>query len=252
MRRTTEIDFGFSGGTASKNNGQSASSDEPERFPTPTATDSQASRRETCNDGEGLPNANPGETLCDRVRKFPTPTKADAEGGPGCPGREGGDNLRTVVDKMPTPTAGDAERTTAAYPRGNPTLNGAAQMWPTPRSADGMAKEVIKPEMLERTGESRLEVTVAHRKWATPTTNDANNANLPESQADWDNIPGQLLRNGYDPGGRLNPYWVEWLMGWPIGWTASELPATARSPTRWLAHGLCLVIECAAYWTAGR
>ncbi len=28
--------------------------------------------------------------------------------------------------------------------------------------------------------------------------------------------------------GRLNPPWVEWLMGWPIGWTALQPLATAR------------------------
>jgi len=29
-------------------------------------------------------------------------------------------------------------------------------------------------------------------------------------------------------GGQLNPDWVEWLMGWPIGWTACEPLGTAR------------------------
>ena len=28
--------------------------------------------------------------------------------------------------------------------------------------------------------------------------------------------------------GHLNPEWVEWLMGWPIGWTACEPLATDR------------------------
>ena len=34
-------------------------------------------------------------------------------------------------------------------------------------------------------------------------------------------------------GGRLNPTWVEWLMGFPIGWTdleASETPSSHKSP----------------------
>ena len=30
------------------------------------------------------------------------------------------------------------------------------------------------------------------------------------------------LQAGLNRGGRLNPEWVEWLMGWPIGWTACE------------------------------
>ena len=39
--------------------------------------------------------------------------------------------------------------------------------------------------------------------------------------------------------GQLNPEWVEWLMGWPIGWTALEPLATDRFQ-RWLRlHGGC-------------
>jgi hypothetical protein len=29
-------------------------------------------------------------------------------------------------------------------------------------------------------------------------------------------------------GGKLNPTWVEWLMGWPIGWTDLKLSATDK------------------------
>jgi hypothetical protein len=29
-------------------------------------------------------------------------------------------------------------------------------------------------------------------------------------------------------GGKLNPTWVEWLMGWPLGWTDCEPSETAR------------------------
>lgn len=217
MHRTTEIDSGCLGGTDGRKPEPSASSETPERFPTPTATDSQASRRETCNDGEGLPNSNPGETLCDRVRK-----------------------------------------------------------WPTPRASEVVADEELDPGKLERPVESRLEIAVSHRRWAmpdsyeptaevkkrmtrrirrtwaTPSTNDANNSSLPKSQAGWGNLPGNLLDEGYAPDGYLNPYWVEWLMGWPIGWTALRPLVTARSPTKWHSHGLCLVTACADYWTAGR
>ena len=34
-------------------------------------------------------------------------------------------------------------------------------------------------------------------------------------------------------GGQLNPTWVEWLMGFPIGWTdlePSETPSSPKSP----------------------
>ncbi len=39
------------------------------------------------------------------------------------------------------------------------------------------------------------------------------------------------LRN--DAGGQINPNWEEWLMGWPIGWTALESLAW-RAVEEWL------------------
>jgi len=49
--------------------------------------------------------------------------------------------------------------------------------------------------------------------WPTPTAHNAKETNA----------PSEALRN--EPtlasrvGGHLNPTWVEWLMGWPLGWT---------------------------------
>ncbi len=60
-------------------------------------------------------------------------------------------------------------------------------------------------------------------RWPTPTASDSNkwsNESLRERQ-----IKGRQVRlnTAVSPeggsGGRLNPDWVEWLMGWPIGWT---------------------------------
>jgi hypothetical protein len=48
--------------------------------------------------------------------------------------------------------------------------------------------------------------------------------------------PSQLTRNtvqlGDLAGGKLNPNWVEWLMGWPIGHTASKQLETVKSPSK--------------------
>jgi len=38
-----------------------------------------------------------------------------------------------------------------------------------------------------------------------------------------------FARNSSPIGGQLNPDWVEWLMGWPIGWTALEPLAMDKS-----------------------
>lgn len=40
--------------------------------------------------------------------------------------------------------------------------------------------------------------------------------------------PGHALPLSSAIGGQLNPDWVEWLMGWPIGWTACEPLETDR------------------------
>ena len=38
--------------------------------------------------------------------------------------------------------------------------------------------------------------------------------------------------------GQLNPSWVEWLMGWPIGWTDLKPLETDRFRSVQLWHGL--------------
>jgi hypothetical protein len=55
------------------------------------------------------------------------------------------------------------------------------------------------------------------KMYPTPTANDASNAKLRPSQRDRDSIPGALIRDGVT--GSLNADWVEWLMGYPTGWT---------------------------------
>ena len=62
--------------------------------------------------------------------------------------------------------------------------------------------------------------------WPTPCAQDAKNSTLPPSQTERDTLPGALIRYGYPTGGKLNPPWVEWLMGYPIGWTELKPWAT--------------------------
>ena len=89
--------------------------------------------------------------------------------------------------------------------------------------------------------------------WSTPTANDSKNSTFPPSQKNRGSIIGQLMRRWPTPlavngethkndcsrfscldvavrdgkiaqeaGGQLNPQWVEWLMGYPEGWTDLE------------------------------
>jgi hypothetical protein len=44
---------------------------------------------------------------------------------------------------------------------------------------------------------------------------------------------------GAGNGGKLNPTWVEWLMGWPLGWTDLKPLATDKSLSVQQKHGDC-------------
>ena len=72
---------------------------------------------------------------------------------------------------------------------------------------------------------------VAGRTWPTPVASDAKGANLSFSDTmSSKNLPTTAIREeaaktGTDASykmGLLNPEWVAWLMGWPIGWTSPE------------------------------
>ena len=144
-----------------------------------------------------------GMSLCAAVNLWPTPTKADGCGGPGHSGRAGGLNLRTAVKSWPTPLATDGTK-------GGPNQKG---------------------------GKGDLRLASAVHQFPTPTVNDAKNSTLPPSQLSHDNIPGALLRLGVASGGQLNPTWVEWLMGWPFGWTDLKPLATDKYRNAGQQHG---------------
>jgi len=83
--------------------------------------------------------------------------------------------------------------------------------------------------------------------WDTPCKADAH-PRAYGRKGPW-NGPGQkhLQAQAYErmtpecvDGGKLNPAWVEWLMGWPVGWTNLQQSATDRF-RQWLSsHGASL------------
>ena len=80
--------------------------------------------------------------------------------------------------------------------------------------------------------------------YPTPTVNDSNNSTMPDSPANRASLVGRVMREIFatptqsdsigtswggmtsslrtQVGGQLNPRWVEWLMGFPDGWTDLE------------------------------
>ena len=75
------------------------------------------------------------------------------------------------------------------------------------------------------------------KTWPTPTVQDAHNNGGP-SQMERNSLPLNA-----QVGGALNPTWVEWLMGWPLGWTALKPSETAKCHSVPQPHSECLEAE---------
>jgi hypothetical protein len=114
-------------------------------------------------------------------------------------------------------------------------LKREAEHWPTATTMDTMdaARKGI-------VGNHNLSLPVAAKEWATPVSSDdgkkVTTASLQPGligqQAEWSGLldpaeTGRLSTNRY---GRrcLNPRFVEWLMGWPHGWTDFAPAGTER------------------------
>jgi len=123
----------------------------------------------------------------------------------------------------PTPLAiGDRK---SKFAQGGTPLGYAVRYWPTPtvtgnhnrkgaskNSGDGLATAV---------------------KWATPTCHDRKGKSGAKRGQ---NAQGSECLTE-QAGGTLNPPWVEWLMGWPVGWTDCE-PLGMDKFRQWLrSHG---------------
>lgn len=101
-------------------------------------------------------------------------------------------------------------------------------MLPTPRTSD--ADRGGRGDLIQAV---RGNENSHYRMWATPVARDARTfagaAMMPNSEG------GEPLT--VQVGGTLNPQWVEWLMGWPIGWTEVEPLETDKFQRWWCSHG---------------
>ena len=116
-----------------------------------------------------------------------------------------------------TPVADDAvDRKKGKWnSRGEPKLSAQVLKWPTPRANDAEKRGAIAND--PRNG---LPAAVLH--FPTPTATAHKGWSKNHNRADTnDRIDYTIEREAAESGeiGRLNPTWVEWLMGWPIGWT---------------------------------
>jgi DNA (cytosine-5)-methyltransferase 1 len=86
--------------------------------------------------------------------------------------------------------------------------------WPTPiASGGGGGTNLNNPRGIHQGNPLASAVKLSLGKWPTPTAHNAKETNAPsEANRNTPTLAAQA-------GGALNPTWVEWLMGWPLGWT---------------------------------
>jgi len=149
---------------------------------------------------------------------------------------------------VPTPVASDATSgavigkndtfytTSTGMPRkvnqkgtdGSVGLARLVQMWPTPTSSTGGANHnspstlAGKRYTMNLTG--AVQLNPVQQKWGTPKAQDSRHALRDRGKG---NLGEQV--SGLHNGGKLNPTWVEWLMGWPLGWTDLKPLETDKS-----------------------
>ena len=136
---------------------------------------------------------------------FPTPTNMDHIKRKGmrpsraATGRKTGYLSEMVAQQLPTPTAKMYTNSKATY---DPAATSLSR-----RTLEVYARTYPQPKM-----------------WHTPTAREhKNSGNItkwdPEYLKTHPSLTHQAIKSEKKIGGALNPEWVEWLMGYPIGWT---------------------------------
>ncbi len=162
-----------------------------------------------------------------------------------------GDGLATAVQMWLTPTVADtftghlqsSQQKDGSMHSVN--LSQAVQMWTTPRASDHKASD--------RNDETKFSLTEAVKYWPTPkgSPSGPDYARMNRAESGGDDLATavaremlptpksrdwkvQTQRGKHAPqdslcnqpgivGGQLNPTWVEWLMGYSLGWTALDV-----------------------------
>mgnify|MGYP000384898825 CR=1 FL=1 len=193
------------------------------------------------------------------VRTYPLPAKAQESPGQG---QDSGKSLPGLLARYDPAThslktvqlslLADLEPSSVTLPRWGSMRRGALYqrqmwvpttsakdcgLWPTPTRSDCRAGARTltdgKNISLATGRQFGIRLIQAAKFWPTPTRHNAKECNAPAEATR--NTPTLAHRAG----GHLNPNWVEWLMGWPIGWT--DLPASEMAKFLCLLqqHGKC-------------
>ena len=122
-------------------------------------------------------------------------------------------------------------------------LEAAVKMWPTPTAGGFEVADI--PNLLARRerlakkyGNNGFGLTLnqAVKLWPTPQAHDASKGYAERvgrygTEHGARNLNDEAVASTGQATGSLNPTWVEWLMGYPLGWTDLGDSATPSSPS---------------------
>jgi hypothetical protein len=167
--------------------------------------------------------------------------------------------VETESGLLPTPVTVDSgayfNRSASSGAALRPTLGAMAKhnLWPTPVAPNGgrsirHADEWRGKTPYHKGKKIQVDLAAAVRMWPTPLARDFKGPGMSKARIAAGRKPDNLSSavrfhtprttprsarelDGVSPlgGGGLNPAWVEWLMGFPLGWTVLDASATPLS-----------------------
>ena len=155
-----------------------------------------------------------------------SPNGVDSFHTPNTTGLDGGSNSRKALRKklmFPTPVKSEG--------------NGSAAF----KLTDAVEASLGKPMPKMQKNPHKWE---EFKTWPAPVCQDSRHAttrHLNPKNNYWKSNLGEMVMSMEKPniGGRLNPMWVEWLMGWPLGWTDLKPLVTDKFHCVPQKHGDC-------------
>jgi hypothetical protein len=171
----------------------------------------------------------PADTLSNAVAQWPSPVASEVRQGfqdrsRGMKGSQ--ESLTTVVIKHgpPAPASSSTDGS-------RPGLSQEGRLWMTPKSGACGMTATTSGRPLERATQLTTQVHVVEKQWATPRVHehmeppDQWKARNIKKKAEnpklgtLDKPLGTMVAEHQTTSGKLNPRWVETLMGLPVGWT---------------------------------
>ena len=168
---------------------------------------------------------------------------------PNTTGLDGGSNSRKALKKrlLPTPDASQRGPTKDYNPQAKSqsgrTLQSFAAKFPTPTTMDTITRSresYLRVQNRPRQGKNLTKLAdIIH--WPTPQASDnRDRGNMSNPSVQRRVAIGKqisLSQSVHPTSGQLNPTWVEWLMGWPLGWTDLKPLEMDKSPCVPQQHG---------------